>query len=75
MVERFQDKVVQELTAARAEHPAMNSLHEGFAVILEELDEFKHEVFRKNRDPVSLRHELVQLAAMCQRTAEDCNLM
>ena len=32
--------VAMELSAARAKHPPQKSLHEGYAVLLEEVDEF-----------------------------------
>ena len=54
-----------ELTRA-AKHPPFNSAHEGYAVILEEMDELKAHVWmkQKNRDVVEMRKEVVQVAAM-----------
>lgn len=74
MNSRFATLVEQELVRARVKHTALNSLHEGFAVILEELEEFKAEVFKKReqRCAVNVLKELVQTAAMCHRLAEDC---
>lgn len=62
-----------ELDRARANHKPINSAHEGYAVILEELDEFWDEVKKKRelRDGRRMYEELVQIAAMAQRTAED----
>lgn len=42
-------------------------------MILEELDEYRREVFRKReaRDVTAMVDELVQIAAMAQRAAED----
>lgn len=62
-----------ELARARAKHAPIHSAHEGYAVILEELDEFWHEVLKKreSRDVVAMYSELVQVAAMAQRVAED----
>lgn len=73
----FTDLVGDELARARAEHGPMASAHEAYAVILEELEEFRAEVFRKQaaRDKGRMRDELVQLAAMCQRAAEDLGLV
>jgi len=51
----------------------MNSAHEGYAVLLEEVDEVKQEVFHGS-DRTKLRDELIQVAAMAQRMAEDLNL-
>lgn len=70
----FQKRVSVELLKARRLHPKpINSAHEGFAVILEELSEFWDEVRKKDsaRNKARMRSELVQIAAMAQRTAED----
>jgi hypothetical protein len=73
----FDQLVAEELARARAKHQPLNSLHEGFAVILEEMDEFKEEVWKKreHREPRKLLAELVQIGAMVQRAAEDCFLL
>lgn len=74
----FQRLVSDELTSAREKHPGkQNSFHEGYAVLLEEVDEFKEEVWKKQskRDPAKMLAELVQVAAMAQRTAEDLGLV
>lgn len=54
-----------ELTRA-AKHPPFNSAHEGYAVILEEMDELKEHVWKKqhSRDIVAMRAEAIQVAAM-----------
>jgi hypothetical protein len=70
----FLEDVAAEVVRARAKHPPINSLHEGYAVILEELDEFWEEVRAQQFDPHRSYHELVQVAAMAQRTAEDRGL-
>lgn len=71
-VPTFAVEVRDELTRARSKFSPITSLHEGYAVILEELDEFWEDV--RNDDPEQLiraYRELVQVAAMAQRTAED----
>jgi translation initiation factor 2B subunit (eIF-2B alpha/beta/delta family) len=75
--EKFADIVQNELDLARQAYPPMNSLHEAYAVILEEVKEFEMEVFRKpdQRHVENILKELAQIAAMCQRTAEDCLLI
>ena len=62
--------IVNEVERAEQLHKPINSLHEGYAVIAEELDEFWDHVKRKarDRDPVAVRMELIQTAAMCVRT-------
>jgi NTP pyrophosphatase (non-canonical NTP hydrolase) len=72
----FADAVKRELQAARKGNPPMHSLHEGYAVIMEEVEEFWAEVMRKpaERNKKRLAEELMQVAAMCQRTAEDLGL-
>jgi len=62
----------------------MNSAHEAYSVILEELEEFWDEVklnpkklapeeqaARRRR----MQNELLQIAAMCVRATIDCSLM
>jgi len=68
----FPTLVKNELERARNKHPGtQHNLHEGYAVILEEVDEFWDIVKSQRPDPVHAIEELVQIAAMCQRTAED----
>jgi hypothetical protein len=70
----FLADVDTELCRARDGHAPINSAHEGYSVILEELDEFWEEVKRKRPDPGAMYAELVQVAAMAARTAVDCGL-
>lgn len=69
----FNELVAEEVATARSKHAPINSVHEGYAVILEELDEVWEEVKKKTkeRDLPHLLKELVQVSAMAQRTAED----
>lgn len=69
----FPALVASELTDARIKHGNQRSLHEAYAVILEELDEFWDVVKRNGTNNAALS-ELVQVAAMCQRAAEDLRL-
>ena len=67
-----------QLAHARKIHPApLASAHEAWAVIAEELEEFWEEVRKKKeaRDPAKMRIELLHVAAMAQRTAEDLGLV
>lgn len=73
----FPDLVAYELDKARDKHPGgMNSFHEAYGVILEEMDEFWDEVKTQKPQPEKILEELSHIAAMCQRAAEDllkCN--
>jgi hypothetical protein len=62
-----------ELQYARAKHPRINSLHEGYGVIVEEMYKLWQEIVKDApaRDPVRVHNKLVSVAAMAQRTAED----
>jgi len=73
----FLHKVAIELMHARSQHAKQNSLHEGYAVLLEEVEEFWIEVKKRSseRDPQLLLSELIQIAAMAARCAEDCGLI
>ncbi len=59
-------EVGSEISRAVMQHGAtFASMHETYAVILEELDEFKTEVFKKSsaRDRANMEKELIQVAA------------
>ena len=63
------------MTAARAKHQPVHSLHEGYAHLLEELDELKDQVWKwPDHDPARVVRELTQIAAYCQRMVEDLRL-
>lgn len=68
----FATDVAKELERARWKHPhKFHSLHEAYAILLEEVDEFKAEVWKGAPDSFEVYAELVQIAAMAQRSAED----
>lgn len=70
------DRVTNEVVEAIQKFPPMNSAHEGYAVILEELDELWKEVRAKqgSRNLSALRKEAIQVAAMAVRFVHDiCN--
>jgi NTP pyrophosphatase (non-canonical NTP hydrolase) len=80
---QFAKDVREELARARGlanegkPFPPIKSLHEGYSIILEEVDEFWDEVKKKakSRSKEALYKELIQISAMAQRTAEDLNLL
>ncbi len=65
------DEVADELRSARAKFGPMNSTHEGYAVLLEEMDELWIEVRLKNASIERIRKEAIQVAAMAVRFIED----
>lgn len=71
----FEEEVKKRLAEARSKHSPINSYHEGYAVLLEELDELWDEVRKRNPNKPNLRRELIDIAAMAQRMAEDRNLL
>lgn len=66
-------EIGDEVARAESLHAPINSAHEGYSVILEELDEFWEQVRMKRaaRDPEKMRRELIETAAMCVRTIRD----
>src|ERR1035437_1307062 len=63
------DEVNWELGRAMEKFPAFKSRHEGYAVILEELDELWQEI--KHGSPERAREEAIQVAAMALRFLVD----
>lgn len=72
----FLSAVAAELVRAREKFGPLHTAHEGYAVILEEVDELWEMVKLKQstRSRSAMLRELVQIAAMCERTAEDLDL-
>jgi phosphate uptake regulator len=70
---RFYRDVDQELARAMERYPRMNSAHEAYAVILEELEELWQEIKVKQarHDHAAMRREAVQIAAMVTRFVID----
>jgi len=68
-IEQALEHVRLEVCRAEAQHAPMASSHEGYAVILEELDELWVEVKKKrsDRDPELMGQEAIQVAAMAIR--------
>jgi hypothetical protein len=75
LLAQLAEEVQAELDRASV-WPPMNSAHEGYGVLLEEVDElFAHvKTKQKNRDLAKMRAEAIQVAAMALRFAHDvCN--
>lgn len=67
-------EVSEELRDATQNFPPMNTAHEGFAILKEEVDELWEAVRMKQKDPARLpqmRKEAVQVAAMALRFIVD----
>jgi hypothetical protein len=65
--------VAAELERARAKYAPFNSAHEGWAIILEEVDELWDEVRKRQgeRDLARMQREAIQIAAMALRFVLD----
>ncbi len=62
-------EVHNEVRVASEQYPPFNSAHEGYAVLLEEVEELKAHVFtnQKHRELDAMRKEAIQVAAMAVR--------
>lgn len=67
----FPGLVARELAKAREKHRGPASPHEGYAILLEEVDEFWDEVKRQKPDPIQMLKELAQIGVVAQRIAEE----
>mgnify|MGYP000894370204 CR=1 FL=1 len=72
-IDKLLNEVNTEINRAMALYPKFNSTHEGYAVILEELDEVWEEVKKSkvSHGNESMRKELIQVAAMALRFIND----
>ena len=66
-IDYVQAAIRAEVDRARAKYPEFNSFHEGYAVLLEEVDELWDEVKRRDVDLNKMRTETLQVAAMAVR--------
>lgn len=64
---------LQDALETADKHPAYNSAHEGYGVLLEEVRELEEQVFRKQerRNIGAMRKEALQIAAVALRFARD----
>lgn len=70
-ITKLMAEINRELLSALENWPTFNSAHEGFAVLMEEMDEMKAHVWtnQKKRDLIAMRKEAIQVAAMAARFA------
>jgi len=69
------DEVFNEVTDAQSKWNKFNSLHEAYAVLLEENEELWEEVKKSQKNPVYIKfvkREAIQVAAMAIRLIFDC---
>lgn len=66
-------EALDEALSAKAKWPEFHSAHEGFAILLEEVDELKAHVWmnQKKRDLEAMKKEAIQVAAMALRFASE----
>ena len=65
-------KIFNEFAFASHKFSKFNSTHEGYAVILEELDELWDTIKNKNKTPSEMEEEAIQVGAMALRFLVDC---
>ncbi len=70
----FLELVREEIESARRKHGNIRSAHEGLGILEEEFWEIKQEIFKRHHDKKAMLQELVQVAAMCAKMAEDLKL-
>jgi len=66
------DEITTELNDARMKFPNFHNYHEGYAVLLEEMDELWDAIKSKNSNRNFVKKEAIQVAAMALRFLTDC---
>lgn len=72
-IEEAVNQVFEEYKRATQKFGPFKSTHEGYAVILEELDEAWDEIKTNNRERAT--EEMIQVAAMVLRWIVDCGVV
>lgn len=69
----FKEEVAEEYAKYRIKYPRLENFHHAWGLLMEEGMEFFMEVCKKKskRNITNARHELIQIAALCQCIAED----
>lgn len=63
--------IKQELDFAMNKFDIQNSMHEGYAILLEEVDELWAEIKKKNMNKQKVYEEAIQVASMAIRLLHD----
>ena len=74
---KYSQEIYEEMVRASGKFPMFNSEHEGYAIILEEMDELWEEVKKNQNDPYrkeNCRKECIQVGAMALRFLHDMEL-
>jgi len=61
------EDLIREIEFAESKFPEYNSMHEGYAIILEELDELWNEIKNKDRNELKVYREALQVACTAIR--------
>ena len=64
--------IVDELSRANKLYKLFNSAHEGYAVMLEEMDELFDEIRKKRPDKSRMQDEAIQVGAMAIKFIQSC---
>ncbi len=69
----FLELLQKETEKSKAKNKPISSIHEGYGLLLEEVDELFDEVKKKKekRDRDNVILELTQIASLCQRIYDD----
>ena len=65
-------EVKREVARAVQLYPKMRSVHEGYAILLEEVDELWNAIKNNKQGNQKIREEAIQVAAMAIRLVADC---
>ena len=74
-LKKILEEVFNEVIDAQSKWNQFNSLHEAYAIVLEEVDELWEEVRRSQKEPTRIKfakEEAIQVAAMAIRLILDC---
>lgn len=66
--------VKSELVRATQKFKPFHNTHEGYAVLLEEVEELWDEIKIRPENPKKIREEAIQVCAMAMRIIMDCTI-